>query len=407
MPGSRPPQAPSSGEAAAPGQFTTTGINPLVAAAGSLLALVGQLRGSGSHPDVQGLSLHVSQEIANFEGAAASRGESRDTIQMARYALCTLIDEVVMNTPWGSRSAWANETQLMRFHHEAIGGERFFQIVQRSLQNPAQELHLLEFLFICLSLGLEGRYRSMPDGQRQLQAVSAQVYEAVRRQRGDFERTLSPRWQGVQDRRPKLARYVPMWVVAAVAAGLLLVAYLGFLFALNSRSDPVVARIAAVGRDIPVEANTARPPPAPSRVGLAKLLEPETGDGLVRVEDLPDRSVVTMWQLFPVGDAQLNPDRLAVLGKVAQALARFKGPIIVTGHTDNVPIRSLRYPSNWVLSERRAETVSRELQSVLPVERIKYEGLGDSKPLQLNDSDANRAINRRVEITLFPQGPGL
>jgi type VI secretion system protein ImpK len=67
----------------------------------------------------------------------------------------------------------------------------------------------------------------------------------------------------------------------------------------------------------------------------------------------------------------------------------------------------LRFPSNWILSERRAESVHRILADVVNAQRIRFEGLGDSKPLVANDSAVNRAINRRVEITLFPQAQDL
>jgi type VI secretion system protein ImpK len=186
----------------------------------------------------------------------------------------------------------------------------------------------------------------------------------------------------------------------------LLVTYVAFLYALNSRSDPVASRIAALGREVAAPVAPRAPAPS-SQVTLARLLAADIQDGLVEVQDLPDRSIVTLWELFPVGEAQLNKERRPIIGNVARALQQFAGSIVVSGHTDNVPIRSLRFPSNWVLSERRAETVSRDLAAVLPADRLRYEGLGDSKPLVPNEDDASRRINRRVEITLFPQGPAL
>ena len=65
-------------------------------------------------------------------------------------------------------------------------------------------------------------------------------------------------------------------------------------------------------------------------------------------------------------------------------------------------MRSLRFPDNWTLSERRAEAVQRLLIGVLSKDRVSFEGMGDSVPLVNNDSATNRAINRRVEIILYP-----
>jgi type VI secretion system protein ImpK len=88
--------------------------------------------------------------------------------------------------------------------------------------------------------------------------------------------------------------------------------------------------------------------------------------------------------------------------RIADALAQVSGSVLVTGHTDNQPIaRSARFPSNWHLSEERARSVRALLvaRKVAP-ERIRAEGRADAEPLVANDTPANRALNRRVEITL-------
>jgi len=89
-----------------------------------------------------------------------------------------------------------------------------------------------------------------------------------------------------------------------------------------------------------------------------------------------------------------------LLGRIADELARLPGQILVTGHTDNQPIRSLRYPSNWNLSNDRAQSVMGILSAKIKSERIRSEGLADTQPVSENASPAGRAKNRRVEITL-------
>jgi type VI secretion system protein ImpK len=90
------------------------------------------------------------------------------------------------------------------------------------------------------------------------------------------------------------------------------------------------------------------------------------------------------------------------MGRIAEALAKISGAVLVTGHTDNVPLRTARFPSNWHLSEERARSVRDLLvaRGVQP-ERIKAEGRADGEPIASNDTPANRALNRRVEITLL------
>ena len=106
--------------------------------------------------------------------------------------------------------------------------------------------------------------------------------------------------------------------------------------------------------------------------------------------------------LFAAGSASLVPEREELLSRIGDALAQLGGNVLVTGHTDSQPIRSARFPSNWHLSEERAKSV-RELLIARKVgpERLRAEGRADGEPLAANDSPANRALNRRVEVTLF------
>nr|WP_305907338.1 OmpA family protein [Methylomarinum sp. Ch1-1]MDP4520080.1 OmpA family protein [Methylomarinum sp. Ch1-1] len=85
------------------------------------------------------------------------------------------------------------------------------------------------------------------------------------------------------------------------------------------------------------------------------------------------------------------------MNRIAQALEVVKTPITVVGHTDNVPIFTARFPSNWDLSRARAQAVA----DVLRKHQLKHviaEGRADTQSLVPNDTAAHRALNRRVEI---------
>ena len=75
--------------------------------------------------------------------------------------------------------------------------------------------------------------------------------------------------------------------------------------------------------------------------------------------------------------------------------------MLITGHTDNQPIRSMRFPSNWHLSEERADAVKGALATLVEPARMRAEGKADAEPVAANDTPANRARNRRVEIVLL------
>jgi type VI secretion system protein ImpK len=106
--------------------------------------------------------------------------------------------------------------------------------------------------------------------------------------------------------------------------------------------------------------------------------------------------------LFESGSIQVRQQYLPVLHRVADALNGTVGAILVTGYSDNVPIRTVQFPSNWELSQARADSVKALLESRLrDPNRVRAEGKGEADPVAPNNSAENRARNRRVEITLL------
>ena len=121
-------------------------------------------------------------------------------------------------------------------------------------------------MYLCLSLGFEGKYRVIEGGQRTLDGLQENVYRAIQQQRGAFEQELSPHWRTEEKPRQTLRNYIPLWVVAALAAVLLLASYLVFSYFINQSSAPVFKTLATIGREAPppqAEAVIASPPPAP------------------------------------------------------------------------------------------------------------------------------------------------
>lgn len=228
--------------------ITPAGMNPLIDSAVVLLTLAAQLRNTPSHPDAAGLREHVVQQIRVFEQNSRTAGITPETALAARYILCTLLDETVLGTPWGSESVWSAQSLLSTFHNETWGGEKFFMILDRMLQEPAANIDMLELMYVCLSLGFEGKYAVLEQGRSKLAETMDNLFRTIRMQRGDYERELSPHWRGVQDKRNMLVRYVPLWVVGALAGVLLLVTYGGFRFILESSSGPAYQTLENIGK---------------------------------------------------------------------------------------------------------------------------------------------------------------
>jgi len=397
------------------------GVNPLETAAGPLLALASRLRRAHTHPDPEALRNQLIGEVRAFEARARASGLKPETVLSARYVLCTVLDEAVLNTPWGNASLWRTHSLLSTFHNDVRGGEKFFVLLKEAAQEPAANLGLLELMYTCLALGFEGRYRVIERGAEQLEELRARLFQIIRTQRGELERDLSPHWQGIVDRRNPLMRLVPLWVVGAVAGVLLLGLYVGLSFRLNAASDPVFTQLH--GLKVSQKAALVRPKePAPSPpvvtpppekprkpLRLRELLAPEIEQQLVDLKEGPDRVTVIVRgdNLFRSGSGELASAYVNLFQRIGEALDEVPGKILITGHTDNVPIRSVRFPSNWHLSQERALAVRRVLAERIQAQgRLSAEGRADTEPLAPNDSPANRARNRRVEVTLLTTGGG-
>jgi type VI secretion system protein ImpK len=305
---------------------------------------------------------------------------------------------------------------LVTFHKEASGGVRFFQLLKHLMQDPDANGDLLELMYICLALGFQGKYRLDGDGPNRLEGVKDQLYRAIHNKRGDIEPALSPHWQGIRQASGVLRPFVPIWVLGVGLGVLLLSAYGVFSFQLSGDSDQVLQKLSMIEVTklpqrtlyIPQESQKPQkpisPPPQPD-VTLSSLLAEDIEAGTITVDEDAYRSLIRVRGdgLFASGKTKVSSDYLGLLQRIARALARVPGQVLVTGHTDNVPIRTLRFPSNWHLSRARAQAVVNILaEEAGPAERYQFEGRGEREPLVPNDSPANRAINRRVEITLLP-----
>lgn len=412
------PPPPRPAPASAPEDVTVTGgvgLNPLEAAAAPLLSLITRLKNTSSHPDPEQLRQRMIEELKTFTAQARNAGIDEKTTFRARYVLCTTLDEVVLNTPWGRASQWSENSLLITFHNEAWGGEKFFELLDSVIQDPRKNLYLLELMYLCLAFGLQGRYKLLENGRSRLEEQRERTYNAIRSARGEFERDLSPHWRGVLDQRNPLIRYVPLWVVAGVAAALLLLAYALFNWSLNKASDPVLAALAdirgqtmATVRRGGVTATAAAvkldPGFAAATQRIRAFLEPQIQQGLVKVVEEPQQTTIRIRGdgLFESGKAEVKPALQGLLQQIGTEFTKVQGRVLVTGHSDNVPIRTLQFPSNWHLSKARADSVVSILASVgNSPNRFISEGRADTQPVVANDSPQNRALNRRVDIVLL------
>src|SRR5258706_3269240 len=384
------------------------GLNPLIALANPILGAVPQIRRALKHPDPAQLRATLRDQIESFEMSASSADIPGRTVEWAIYALCALLDEPAASTPWGGD--WSEKGLLYDLRSESGAHEGFFALLERLTNDREGNAELIEFFYVCMALGFEGRYRDAEGGRHELGRVRDRIYALISRRRPRPRDGLSEHWRSPLDplavqapARPATqpapapaarVRAMPLRAKLSAVAAILGTVLVGYLVAIrlpaDSKTDLLKQTPVAQKRD-------ERPTPAAPSVAQEANLARDLGDaaaisekgGVVRIELRNDRQFAPGATL-PA--AELRP----LLERVAKALERAPGAIVVTGHADATPAKA---GSNQALSAARARAVARLLAaSLAEPKRVRAEGKGDAEPLVPNDSAASRAKNRRVVI---------
>lgn len=392
------------------------GLPPLLAAAGPLLLLLAQLRNIFNPPDPAELRQRTIGALRRFDVEARANGLPQEVVHPARYALCASIDDAVLNTNWGGESIWVQASLVSTLHQEVISGEGFFHVLASLKRDPARNLQLLTLMYFCLSLGYQGQYRLSPRGPAELDHLREDLYAILQRFTPPYEAALSLRWLGMTaPYRPARAR-VPIWVMGVVSVFVIALAWAGCrMFWLAPRSTLLTMQAASMAPAemprldrLPVAMAAPPPPPAaPWRLaGKLGFLQPQIDAGEVAVQQTPHVLRIIIFDLgrggmFDSGRADIRASFLPLLTQIGDAIEGEPGRVTVTGHTDNVPIHTLRFPSNYELSVARANAAADVVRARLKdPARISAAGYAAEQPRDTNDTELGRAHNRRIEIIM-------
>jgi len=138
---------------------TAIGEDALTAAAAPLLQLMARLRNTANPPDSGDLRERTVRQVRIFEQEARDKEVPLEQLRPAHYALCASLDDVVLNTPWGSSGTWGEHSLVSTFHQEVRSGERFFDVLKQMCANPGKYLPVIKLMYLCMSLGFIGQYR--------------------------------------------------------------------------------------------------------------------------------------------------------------------------------------------------------------------------------------------------------
>jgi type VI secretion system protein ImpK len=219
----------------------TPGLNPLVKAASHLLLEIVTIRQAN---DMHLGSLHsrLAAEIRGVSSQAMASGVSESQVNVAQYLLCTALDEAVVTSRIpGAEDTWPDNSLLSTFHNDTWGGEVFFEVLARAMEQPARLLYLLEFIYLLLSLGFEGKYSLEDRGSLALESLRDQLYRQIRILRGEPSPDLAKKLPPPKFKN-RMYAYVPTWLVIILLLTCLSVTYWGFFYALDNRAQPLLAQ---------------------------------------------------------------------------------------------------------------------------------------------------------------------
>lgn len=358
----------------------------------------------GNTPTYQHIGTLKKQLLATviaFEEQAKKFGLSQ--ITEGSFGLCVFLDEMIQKTPWGFHSDWARENLVIQCHGHGLGGEKFFTNLEGFIKKPIENKQVLELYYAILSLGFTGKFAEKPN---ELEKKRTELHGSLQQFNGEFTWDLSAQWQGRHSNQAtKITEVIPVWVTATLSAAVLLLVYLVFTFFINQVSDTTNKTLIQLSKEPMQFAQSqslpllpVKPEPQPNH----RTCEQRIRDVLQNVQtnshvEVEDGCVIHIRNLFDSASDQVKPEFKPLIQKMAKELKQGTDSILVVGHTDDKPIISLRFPSNWHLSSARAKHVLSLLKASAQLQGH-AEGRGDAEPLLPNDTPENRATNRRVDI---------
>lgn len=392
--------------------FDLAAVNPLVSAASPLLWLAGRLAESDQPDNITEFRHRIADEIRHFETAAMTKNVPDQLVRVTRYALCATIDDIILNTSWGAASGWASGSLVGALYNETWGGERFFDLLSNLMRQPEQAIDALELMAICLAIGVSGKYRVMEGGQAQLTRLRHDVYRVIRRVRGPYEKNMSATWIGIPSPyKPPTSLSAP-WIAGALILLLLIALWAFSSISLRGRVETAAEQIRALVPAIPVVVERAGIPDIPEPATPVRLTQIERIGGVLKAEIAANRIEVAkagervvirmLGASFPSGGTELAKTEEPIVTRIAEALEGEPGAILVTGHTDNIPVGpGSALGDNFAISEARAKSAAELLKRhLVDASRVTFEGRGQNDPITTNDTSEGRTRNRRVEFSI-------
>lgn len=393
--------------------------NKIIVAFAHVLDVSQDLRQVRAPDDPEALRIRLLEDITRARDMAVSDVGSLQRADSAAWLVAALVDDLVLNTPWGGHGIWPSRSLVATLYGDVDAGVQFFERLEDLRRYPDRDPELLELAYICLSLGFQGKYRvdaGYSGGSlAEVRAATARLLYSR-----DMVAELSPNWQGVlaANKPPRFA--VPIWTLFVGAAVIATIAFILLDLRLSDRGEHLYDMADALPpREQPA---IYRPERDISIIGdvsvdtieielLPQFVASKPDTLSVRFAGKEDNTAVTISvegdkaDLFRPARADLNDAHIALVKALAKTIVgygEFIGEVTVVGHTDSVRLRPTRlFQDNQELSEGRAKAFAKLLERHgVPGELIKIRGAGAKEPVVSNKTRAGRTRNRRVELII-------
>lgn len=217
-------------------------VNPLISAAQPLLLAAGILPLAAAPESPQHLQQKLIELMEQFDDTISATQPT--LLGSARYALCALLDELLVSTRWGG-THWPEHSLLRKYYDQDFAGEEFFPRLEKAGKQRDGNTWLLELYHLCLSLGYSGRYHHHRHTDASISQLRTQLAALILQIRDHPSLPLSPKPVTAQPSRLAL---IPLWLVAAVMSAVTIGVYQGLSWYLARSSEPLLQAIQAIGR---------------------------------------------------------------------------------------------------------------------------------------------------------------
>jgi len=219
-------------------------LNPMIDAATPLLGMVMRLTTINSQSMPEHLFSQVVTDIQAVEQLLQEQGYEPGVIISFRYVLCTFIDEAALGNGWSNKNEWIKQSLLVHFHNETWGGEKVFILLERLIREPKRYKDLLEFMYLCFSLGFRGRYKvAVQQSQDEFEQIYRRLHHVLHQLRGDVPFPLLHQDKKTQGGRYQLMKRLTIKHILFGGIAVLALFYLFYLLRLESQTQDILHQL--------------------------------------------------------------------------------------------------------------------------------------------------------------------